>query len=722
VTLPLAAGLGVTAGVAAWLALGWWVLAPALATLAAGGATRKWWLLAFGLALIAGATRIAADSARPDPLATLAGQEVTVKARSDGRFLEVTAVDGRPLRARVSPSPAWSFPRGDYHLTGDLRAPRGKTRPGGFDYHAWLKIRGVNWILRVREVHLATDPGGNPITLDLDAEPPPVDPKAALIKAMTLGDRADLGDELRHHFARSGTAHLLALSGLHVGFIVGALVLLLTPLGWWRYPAAAAGLWAYVELVGVIPGVLRAAVMSTVGLLAWWAGRGRLVPWTALGYGAAATLLVNPWWIGDLGWQLSFGAVTGILSVYPWLARLAAPQGGILRRAARWLLAALLTTTAAQGATLPLAASAFGQVPLLAPLVNVIAVPLAGLVVPVGLVTELGRLWGIPLPAFIRVVAETLAGGLITVAEAGARLPVLTWSEVGPTGHLLNAVTWLAIGLTAAGKLRAHRAALVALSAAAISLGAGLAQPEPAEVVFLDVGQADAALIRIDGVNVLIDGGGAPGLDFDVGSRVVLPALRALGVAGLDVIVASHADTDHGQGLLAVLRDLPVGALVIGPPQDHYLSEELRQVAGERGVKVVEVTAPATLAVGRLRFDVLGPPRVTTGNLNDDSLVLRLTSGARPLRRVLFTGDASIQIEAGQAPGAAEILKVSHHGAADGTSAAYLDRVRPATAVISLGAHNRFGHPDPGVLERLAARNITIRRTDLEGTIRLPLR
>ena len=720
-TLPAAAGLGVTLGVATWLAAGWWTALPALATLTLGGVTRRWWLAVIGLAMLAGAARIAVETGRPDPLEGLAGREVLVEARSDGRFLAVTAVDGRPLRARLSPSPAWSLPAGEYHLTGEIRAPRGKTRPGGFDYRAWLAIRGVSWLLRITEVNQARDLAGREVTIDLEAEAPPLDPREALLRAMTLGDRAQLG-ELREPFARSGTAHLLALSGLHVGFIAGALVLLFSPLGWWRYPAAAAGLWAYVGLVGIAPGVLRAAVMGTVVLLAWWAGRGRLIPWTALGYGAAVTLLVNPRWITDLGWQLSFLAVTGILAVSPWLARLTAPRGSLVTRAGRWVAAGLLTTTAAQGTTLTLVASAFGQIPLFAPLVNAIAVPLAGVVVPVGLVNELGRLWSLPVPGVIRELALLASGSLIAIAEAGARLPVLDWSEVGPPGHLLNGVAWLAIGLAAAGRLRAHRAALVCLAAALASFGASLVLPAPAEVVFLDVGQGDAALVRADGVSVLVDAGGAPGSDYDVGRRTVVPALRALGVAGLDVAVASHADTDHGHGLLAVLRELPVGALVIGPPQDHYLSTELRRVAGERGVKVIEVTAPASLNVGPLHFDVLGPPRIATGNLNHDSVVLRLSAGARPLRRVLFTGDASGAGEARQAPGPAEILKASHHGAADGTSGAYLDRVRPLVAVISAGPHNRFGHPDQGVLDRLAARGITVRRTDLEGTIRVPLR
>src|SRR5690606_6504709 len=245
----------------------------------------------------------------------------------------------------------------------------------------------------------------------------------------------------------------------------------------------------------------------------------------------------------------------------------------------------------------------------------------------------LGLAWP-PLATAVNAVTGPLVAALTRLAHAGARLPAVPWSEVGWLGHLCWAVAVAALALVVRRRLRASRALAVLLVAGAVPYAVGSPTPPP-DVWFLDVGQGDAALVRLGGrYEVLIDGGGTPFSDHDVGERVVVPALRALDVDELEVVVATHADADHVEGLLGVLREVPVGALVTGPPRPGVaLDDELRALAAERGVQVHVAARGEALVVGRrgeARLEVLHPPVGAASSLNEGAVVplLRLRGQA----------------------------------------------------------------------------------------------
>ncbi len=721
--LPLAAGVvgGVAlASVAPLLALAFGAAGLAGAIVRRGPGSG--WLLLIAVGVLAGGLRLWAWQMRPDRVAPLLGEVAVYRGYSDGRVLRLAS----PRGLRLALAPAGLVPAGRVTVRGRVVRARVRRNPGGFDYRGYLARRGIEGQLLVRQV-VAAAPSTPLLERFRHGATRGLGPdQAALMEAMTLGVRDDLGD-LRGRFAAAGLAHVLALSGLHVGVLVAALGRALVGLGRRRYPVLAVATIAYVALVGPTPSVVRAALMVLAGLAGLAAGYGRIQAWPSLALAATVSLLLAPAQLADASFQLSYLAVAGMLLFAPPLLRLALGpdprQPSHASRVRRGLVAALLVSTAAQLPSLSLVAGSFGRVPLASPLVNLVAVPLAGVLVPLGF---LAATVGVAAPGaagLVNHLVGPLASLLLGVATFGARLPHLAWGEVEALGHGCYAVALAGGVLALHGFLRPWRALLVALCAGTVSAAVPPAHAPP-EVVFLDVGQGDATLVRLPGrMEVLVDGGGTPFSERDIGADVVLPALRALGVHALDVVVATHPDLDHVEGLATVLQALPVGTLVMGPAwPDAAIDRRLRGIARARGIPVHRAVRGERWILGsgvnEAEIDVLHPGARPQPTTNENSIVLVVRLGGAP--QVLMLGDAPASVERKLAVPHVPVLKVAHHGSRFSTSEALLRASHPRFAVVSVG-ENRYGHPDPGVLARLAARGVHVLSTQRRGALRLPL-
>ncbi len=662
-----------------------------------------------------GGVRYSAWEAQPNPLTPLLGEEMTFSGVSDGRYLRLeqpASVRG----VRVALSPSGTVSAGRVTVQGTLQEAAGKRNPGGFDYRAYLTRRNIKGQLYIEEVVDAAPTRTlkgrlqRGVIAGLDERP------AALMQAMTLGIRDGLG-ELREVFARSGLAHILALSGLHVGILVGAVGWSLRPLGQRRYPVMMVMLVGFVLLVGSSPSVLRASLMVGAVLASLWLGSGRIEPWSSLSLAALITLLWHPAWLFDLSFQLSYLAVTGILLLTEPLTKRLLGEGLEWWRPRVLLLGSVIVSVAAQALSLPLVASTFGVVPLFSPLVNVVAIPLATLLVPLGFLAGLLGLVSLSLAGALNLITGFLASALLRLADAAAGLPVLIWGEIAPLGYAFYAVGAFAFVLAVRGYLRPWRGLLVVT--VVVLSSAVTADGEVPELVFLDVGQGDSVLVRLPGrVEILVDGGGTPFSDFDVGARTVLPALRAQGVDELELVVASHPDTDHIEGLVSVLEAVPVQTLLIGvPTPGKPVFDALMAAAARQGTQVMQVTRGERLSVGEAKLEILNPPPIPYEKDNDNSVAFVLNVRGT---KALFLGDLSSGVEKELFVPDVDILMVAHHGSKHSTSEALLHAARPERAVLSYG-RNGYGHPHTGVLEKLHAHGTSVSQTHHEGAIRLRL-
>lgn len=588
---------------------------------------------------------------------------------------------------------------------------------------------------------------------------------AAVAGSLVLGEDWRLEAGERRMLRNLGVSHLLAISGFNLALLAWLLGRALLSLGaafprlavrWdLRRPVAALVLpavWAYTAVVAGQPSVVRAALMATAMLGALLLYR-RAPALDALAAAALAVLLATPDLAADPGFQLSLAAVGGLLLA----ARFALGAGGrdvhpadepFRRRSeggpelpatrwnraafllGRWVGLALLATTFAALVTAPIGVWHFGTVSLAAPLANLLAIPLFTFVVyPLAVLATL--LAAGPAPdavvaaaaASSRLAWETFVGLCEQLSRA---LPGSV--EVGRDGTFGSAVVAAALGLLLLRHAGPRRPALALLLFVAVGRGdpqtvaRGRPGPPPPDsgtvaVTFLDVGDADATLLRLaDGRAALVDGGLSRGT-YGADTRNGLPQqLRALGVRELDLAVVTHAHPDHFAGLAAaVARGLRVRELWVNPqgeleqPDSDY-ARFVRDLE-RRGTRVRRTPAlcgehrwgPATLRV-------LGPcgPRGYDPRLdeNDNSLVLRLSIGCAD---VLLTGDAGLAAEeellAGNAQLEAELLKVGHHGSRTATGEAFLARVRPRRAVVTAATHRPglSGPPHEAVLERLGA-------------------
>jgi competence protein ComEC len=544
--------------------------------------------------------------------------------------------------------------------------------------------------------------------------------EAALMLGVALGDADDFsslpdtpeGLSWREVFSRSGLTHVMALSGQQISLLVAALTFLLVRLGTGRYPVLIAVLGVYILVVGFSPSVTRAVLMGVSVLASLWLGRGKLEVSSALGLSVMLTLGMEPRWLFDLGWQLSYLAVLGMmLFTTPILALFPNASRGM-----QWMIGGLSATLGASALTLPLTASSFGIVPPFTLFANLIAEVLMTALVPLGFIASVV---GPSVGSVINTLTRVLATALLETARLFSVAPVLEWAQIGVLGFVAFYASIGAVLLMLTKRLRAYRAFVVVLCGVIVTgLGARTRAPQ---VIYLDVGQGDSTLIRVPGADILVDGGGTPSTEYDIGKRVVLPALRALGVRNL-IVVATHADSDHVEGLEAILEEMPVSTLVIGhdkPVGTDDFWDRVKIVSSRKNIPLRQVRRGEVWTFGAARLVFWGPRQNAFPDDNDNSVAFALEYGTR---RLMFLGDTPDWLEAEMNPGAVDLLKAAHHGSRFSTGEALMRKTKPRLAVISSGADNAYGHPSRAVLQRLERFGTRVYRTDRDGAITYDLR
>ena len=659
-------------------------------------------------------------------------------------------------------------------LTGVLQQPQGKRNPGGFDYRAYLvrqDIVGIidaKGLLRIGEqrgflplrwieaLRIRTERVVDVTYTDTQTVEPSL--HAQLLKGILLGKRSDLPTETLDIFRNSGTFHVLAVSGLHVG-----LVAMFCYFGFSRFRLpqkvlcllTIAAVLIYACLIGFRPSVFRASLMAILFLFATLIDRDADL-FNLLAFAALVLLLLNPLQIWDVGFQLSFIAVAAIVYFVPkmeqplrrlWENEDGSPSQGsvsILTRfrsiAVKWLVLSYLVTLAAQIGTTPLIAYHFFRTYPLGFIVGPFAVGLVSLIVAVGMASVCVGFIYLPLAKLLALLNHAI----ISIFLALIGIFGQTWGIVKLTPptfgvFVLYIVFFFAIVYWRSVYKHWRIASLIGLSAVAIWIWdtAFHEKGRLLEVVTLDVGQGDAAFIRFpDNRTLLIDGGiqrtyydakKQRRVDYDVGKRVIEPYLDFRGIRRLDMVVLTHPDVDHGGGLGYILENFEVGRVLGIPdvPLDSQTHRRLHAIVKANDIPYAFPYAGTIELTPTAALNLLHPIDATSTNLldqdkNDDSLVIKLTYGEVD---ILFTGDIGKKAEARLIASGqdlrSEILKVPHHGSRTSSSAAFINAVEPRYAIFSLGQSSQYQFPHADVAARYQARGCVQLRTDTAAAITL---
>jgi competence protein ComEC len=547
----------------------------------------------------------------------------------------------------------------------------------------------------------------------------------AIAAAVLIGDRTGVPEETRNALQAAGTYHVIAISGGNIAIVAAGGVGVLALFGIRGRTGALLiilVLIAFATVVTAGPSVWRATLMA----IAYFAARvvdHRTSVWQATAVAAASILVMQPLDLSDPGFLLTFGATMALVEgARRWESL--RPRSKVLS----WIVAVVIGSLAVEAALLPVSALAFSRVTSAGLLLNLLAVPAMAVVQIAAMVVTL--LSGTPLLAYCAGwTAHVAANALVSSADLVTAAPWLT-TRVPPPAMWLVLVYYGALlgSIAGRGRVRAASAVVLIASLAAIVSGADFANrpgggAPSLRLTIFDVGQAESMLLETGGYTLLVDTGGAPfGSGLDVGRRVLAPTLWARGVRSLDALLVTHGDPDHLGGAVAVADDFRPRRIFEGIrlPR-HEPTQELLREAVRLEIPVAPLRAGEVMRQGDVRLRVLHPPvpdwerrRVR----NDDSVVVEVVYGDVA---ILLTGDISADVERAILPQLTQarirILKVAHHGSRTSSSSELLESWRPQMAVISCGRGNRFGHPTPEVLQRLASMGATVLRTDLDGQI-----
>ncbi|MBD1371113.1 DNA internalization-related competence protein ComEC/Rec2 [Hazenella sp. IB182357] len=634
-------------------------------------------------------------------------------------------------------------------LDAQLQQPSLARNPYGFDYRAYLKQKNIYWVGYSDQFESLEIVASQPTHIQRQLDelrrglatqikslfPTPYE---GFIQGILLGYRNQVDPELIEIYQNLGIIHVLAISGLHVGVLIGILYFILKKLGLAREHAAwlvMISLPIYVILTGAGIPVVRAAIMGGFVLLSVALNRWK-DPLSFLAIALLCQLIWNPYQLFQAGFQLSYAITTSLILV---VNRVDFQEKKIKNR----LYQAVFVTIVAQVSSFPFLLYHFNQFSMVAWACNLLFVPIfSGIIFPLAWLSVCMSFISFDLGGFIAKVLIFLLSLFDQLATWVDGMPGLqyAWATPSLAWFSLYAFAILYIGLAWNQYFydwKKH--VLRAMICFVLVMGSFIAFSNPKQigtkVTFLDVGQGDCTVIETqDGKVILVDGGGKPfyaqakwkqrNHPFEVGHDVVFPFLKASGINKIDYLIMTHGDYDHIGGLQAIAERIPITTVIRNNQLPIHSSEQkLMATLRDQGssIKVPQLGLKEVIEPG-IEWKFLHPSMKRDDHnqirTNNQSIVFMMNIYSSKL---LMTGDIEVDAEKEinarwQLP-RVDVLKVAHHGSATSTQNDWVNRLRPQHAIISVGQHNRYQHPSPEVLTRLTSVNANIWRTDEQGAI-----
>ena len=627
-------------------------------------------------------------------------------------------------------------------VTGFYHKGKEKRNPGEFDYDAYLKSKEISGVLNISDAlgitvlsfetnHFKNVIHQIRIAIDNQIKKYYSPETAALLRGLLLADRGEIDFDTKTQFINAGVVHVLAVSGLHVGYIILIFLFLFGRFNiYLRSILTIIGLIFFMLITGIPPSVFRATVMAVALIIAFLSNRSTNL-FNSISIAAIIVLIFNPNEIYNPGFQLSFAAVLAIGIILPYMNNLI--EGwDIQNKFLKYVFLFCAVSLSAQIGTLPFTLLYFNKFSLIALFANLIVIPAIGVIIASAIAT---LLFSIILPfaaIYFAVASDLFSAGILSIIKYSGDL---SFSYISINNYSIAdliifylMLIFLLYFLPRFDTMKSKMVLLILILANTFIYSSiddtNLLPDNYLSIMMIDVGQGDSFLIKFpNGKTALVDAGNTTTL-FDNGERVILPLLNYLGIKKIDYGIVTHIDADHYGGFVALVLEGIIRE-IIKPETDTSLSKDKRfeEFIRKRGVSV-KYFKEQKLEIGNTALYFLYDENlksISGGSTNDRSGIFKLVYGQTSF---LFTGDVERRIEKIYANKYkyfldSDILKVGHHGSKTSSSEVFLEYVTPEMSLISAGFKNKFGHPSNEIIERLENVGSTIYRSDLNKAILL---
>ena len=625
-------------------------------------------------------------------------------------------------------------------LTGTYYKGREIRNPGEFDYNKYLNSLGISGTLNItgaKNINLLSDESDFfksaifSIRKFLDSEIKSLhnEQTSSLLKGLLLADRSEIDYVTKTQFINAGVIHVLAVSGLHVGFIAIIFLFLFGRLNiYLRSILTITGLLLFMLITGMPPSVFRATLMAVVIIIAFLFNRSTNL-FNSLALAALIILVINPDELFNPGFQLSFSAVIGIALLYSPFEKFI-NKLRLNSRVLRYIILFMAVSLSAQIGTLPFTLTYFGKLSVIALIANLFVIPIIAIIVGLGIFTLIINSFlpfiGIYFAAANDLVTKILF--LIVEISGSADFSYISVRNFSLYDSLLfySFLFFLLYSLKSINRKVVKFAVLTLVVVNFFFLSSldnsDLFKDGKLSVFAIDVGQGDAILVKFpEGTTALIDAGNVTP-SFDNGERVILPLLEYLGIDKIDYGFVSHIDSDHYAGFISLVNAVVIKK-IFKPEIDSTLVKDVKFEKYLRKESVpIEYYKRGILKIDGARIYVLNNESISKNqefSTNNKSGVLKIVYGRTSF---LFTGDIERKVEKIYASNYktfldADVLKAAHHGSNTSSSSAFLNYVTPEMSIISAGILNKFKHPSEEVVKRLENFGSEIYRTDKYGAL-----